>query len=147
MRGGDGCRTAPHGALIGRFPSKKEALMPEVLVCKDGEIKDGDVRLIRVGREEIGVIRHRDKYYAYRNLCPHQGGPACEGLRMPQVVDRIGEGGILLGQTFDEDDMHIVCPWHGYEFHLADGCHVIDKRLRLKKYEVVQRGGEIFVTI
>ena len=84
--------------------------MPEVLVCKDGEIAEGGVRLIRVGREEIGVIRHRDKYYAYRNLCPHQGGPACEGLRMPQVVDRIGEGGILLGQTFDEDDMHIVCP-------------------------------------
>jgi nitrite reductase/ring-hydroxylating ferredoxin subunit len=121
--------------------------MPEVLVCKDGEIAEGGVRLITVGREEIGVIRHRDTYYAYRNLCPHQGGPACEGLRMPQVVDRIGNGGILLGQTFDEEDMHIVCPWHGYEFHLADGCHVIDRRLRLKKYEVVKRGGEIFVAV
>jgi nitrite reductase (NADH) small subunit len=121
--------------------------MPEVLVCKDGEIAEGGVRLIKVGREEIGVIRHRDKYYAYRNLCPHQGGPACEGLRMPQVVDRLGEGGILLGQTFDEDDMHIVCPWHGYEFHLADGCHVIDRQLRLKKYNVVQRGDEIFVAV
>jgi nitrite reductase/ring-hydroxylating ferredoxin subunit len=40
------------------------------------------------------VIRHREKYYAYRNLCPHQGGPACEGLRMPQVVDQIGKGGV-----------------------------------------------------
>jgi nitrite reductase/ring-hydroxylating ferredoxin subunit len=126
---------------------EEEALMPEVLVCKDGEIADGGVRLIRVGREEIGVIRQGNKYYAYRNLCPHQGGPACEGLRMPQVVDRLGEGGILLGQTFDEDDMHIVCPWHGYEFHLADGCHVIDRNLRLKKYEVVQRGGEIFIAV
>jgi nitrite reductase (NADH) small subunit len=121
--------------------------MPEVLVCKHGEIAEGGVRLITVGQEEIGVIRRRDQYYAYRNLCPHQGGPACEGLRMPQVVDKIGKGGIFLGQTFDEDDMHIVCPWHGYEFHLADGCHVIDKRLRLKKYNVVERGGEIFVAV
>ena len=121
--------------------------MPEVLVCKDGDIKDGDVRLIKVGREEIGVIRHGEKYYAYRNLCPHQGGPACEGLRMPQVVDRIGEGGILLGQTFDEDDMHIVCPWHGYEFHLADGTHVADKRLRLQKFKVIERDGEVYVAV
>ena len=30
-------------------------------------------------------------------------------------------------------------------FHLADGCHVIDNRLRLKKYNVIERGGDIFV--
>jgi nitrite reductase/ring-hydroxylating ferredoxin subunit len=121
--------------------------MAEVLVCKDGEIADGDVRLIQIGREEIGVIHHKGKYYAYRNLCPHQGGPACEGLKVPQVVDLIGEGGVYLGQTFDEDDLHIVCPWHGYEFHLSDGCHVIDRKLRLKKYEVVQRNGEVYVAV
>jgi len=32
------------------------------------------------------------------------------------VVDLIGEGGTYIGQRFDEDDMHLVCPWHGYEF-------------------------------
>jgi nitrite reductase/ring-hydroxylating ferredoxin subunit len=121
--------------------------MAEVLVCKEGEIADGGVRLLQVGPIEIGVIRHAGKYYAYRNLCPHQGGPACEGLRMPQVVDLIGEDGGYLGQTFDDSDMHIVCPWHGYEFHLSDGCHVIDKRLRLKKYDVLQRDGEVYVAV
>ena len=119
--------------------------MPEVLVCKDGEIADGGVRLVKVGREEIGVIRHRDKYYAYRNLCPHQGGPACEGLRMPQVVDRIGDGGILLGQTFDEDDMHIVCPWHGYEYNMKTGECVSDRKLKLRKYKIVEKGDEVYV--
>jgi nitrite reductase/ring-hydroxylating ferredoxin subunit len=62
----------------------------EVLVCREGEIADGDVRLIKVGPVEIGVIRHKGSYYAYRNLCPHQGGPVCEGLKLPQVVDLIG---------------------------------------------------------
>ena len=121
--------------------------MPELLVCRDGEIAEGGVRIVRSGRTEIGVIRHAGKYYAYRNLCPHQGGPACEGLRIPQVVDRIGERGIFLGQEFDESDMHIVCPWHGWEFHLKDGCHVIDPRHRLKKYSVIERGDEIYVAI
>jgi len=119
----------------------------EVLVCREGEIADGDVRLIKVGPVEIGVIRHKGSYYAYRNLCPHQGGPVCEGLKLPQVVDLIGEGGAYLGQRFDEDDMHLVCPWHGYEFHLSDGCHVVDRRVRLKKYNVVQRDGEIYVSV
>ena len=121
--------------------------MAEVLVCKDGEIADGGVRLVKAGSVEIGVIRHNGKYYAYRNLCPHQGGPACEGLKVPQVVDVIGERGVYLGQRFDENDLHIVCPWHGYEFHLSDGCHVINPSLRLKKYDVVRRNGEIYVAV
>jgi nitrite reductase (NADH) small subunit len=93
----------------------------EVLVCREGEIADGDVRLIRVGPVEIGVIRHKGSYYAYRST--------------------------YLGQRFDEDDMHLVCPWHGYEFHLSDGCHVVDRRVRLKKYNVVQRNGEIYIAV
>ena len=85
--------------------------MADVLVCKDGEIAEGGVRVIQAGEVEIGVIRHDGKYYAYRNHCPHQGGPVCEGIRMPGVLDIIGEGGIFLQQDFDQKDIHIVCPW------------------------------------
>jgi nitrite reductase/ring-hydroxylating ferredoxin subunit len=121
--------------------------MPEVRVCKKGDIAEGGTRLVKNGPVEIGVIFHNGAYYAYRNQCPHQGGPACEGLKMPQVVEKIGEKGVHLGQDFDVSDMHIVCPWHGWEFHLTDGVHVIDKRQRLKKYPVVERGDEIYVTV
>jgi nitrite reductase/ring-hydroxylating ferredoxin subunit len=103
--------------------------------------------LIAVDGVEIGVIFHRGVYYAYRNRCPHQGGPACEGLKLPRVVEKIGAMGVHLGQDFDERDIHIVCPWHGWEFHLEDGCHVIDRHHRLKKYEVVKRGDEIYVSV
>jgi nitrite reductase/ring-hydroxylating ferredoxin subunit len=120
--------------------------MPEVRVCAQGEIADGAVRIVKTGRLEIGVIRKADKYYAYRNLCPHQGGPACEGLRMPGVRAVI-ENGIFLGQTFDKDDMHIVCPWHGYEFHLADGSNVCDPNIRLQRFETVQRDGTVYVVL
>jgi nitrite reductase/ring-hydroxylating ferredoxin subunit len=121
--------------------------MAEVLVCKDGEMADGGVRLVMAGTIEIGVIRHKGNYYAYRNRCPHQGGPVCEGVRMPRVIDKIGDGGVYLGQGYDENDLHIVCPWHGYEFHLSNGCHVADASVRLRKYDVVQRNGEIYVAV
>ena len=121
--------------------------MAEIKVCGSGEMEEGAVRLVQADRFEIGVIRKNGRYYAYQNYCPHQGGPACEGVMMPCVKDVIDEKGIFLGQTFDEDDMHIVCPWHGYEFHLENGCHVIDEKVRLKKFEVVEREGEVYVSL
>ena len=98
--------------------------MPDVLVCKDNELADGAVRIVQLGQLEVAVIRQGGKYYAYRNLCPHQGGPVCEGVRMPRVIDVIGADGLFKGQGYDQDDIHIVCPWHGYEFHLTTGENV-----------------------
>jgi nitrite reductase/ring-hydroxylating ferredoxin subunit len=121
--------------------------MPEILVCREHELADGAVRIVRTGELEIALIRHGGKYFAYRNLCPHQGGPACEGIRVPRVVDRIDADGHYLGQTYDDSDMHIVCPWHGYEFHLSDGVNVCNPRLRLKKFEVRERDGQVYVAV
>ncbi len=121
--------------------------MAEILVCREGEIAEGGCRLVRAGEVEIGVIHHAGKYYAYRNHCPHQGGPACEGLRLPQVEDVIDKQGSWHGQRFNEADMHIVCPWHGYEYHLADGTHVSNPRIRLQKFKVVERDGEVYVAV
>ena len=121
--------------------------MPEILVCKTGELSDGDVRIVTVGKVDIGVIRHAGAWYAYRNFCPHQGGPACEGVRMPAVRELITADGVMLGQTYDETEMHIVCPWHGYEFRLADGVHAKDEHVRLKKYEVVERDNAVYVIV
>lgn len=121
--------------------------MPDILVCKDNELADGAVRIVQHGPLQVAVIRHGGKYFAYRNFCPHQGGPVCEGVRMPRVVDVIDDKGHFRGQSYDHDDIHIVCPWHGYEFHLSSGEHVGDKRIRLKKYDVVERGGQVYVAV
>ena len=117
----------------------------DLYICREGEIPEGGVRVVQTDVAEIGIFHRNGRYYAYQNLCPHQGGPACEGVQMPQVVDVIGDGGMYLGQTYDQNDIHIICPWHSYEFHLSDGTHVCDKQLRLTKYEVVRRDGGIYV--
>ena len=114
-------------------------------VCKADELPPGDVKIVTVNSIEIGVFRHGDEYFAYQNGCPHQGGPACEGIRAPQVQDVIGDTGLFLGQRYDESDLHIVCPWHGYEFRIADGKHVRDDKVRLKRFDVSIRDGGIYV--
>ena len=119
--------------------------MPELLICSAGELADGATRIVTEGTLEIGVIHKSGNYYAYRNFCPHQGGPACEGLKMPAVRMLIDGDGLYTGQDFDDGDMRIVCPWHGYEYHLSNGVNVIDANLKLKKFEVVERDGKIYV--
>ena len=83
-------------------------------------------------------------YYAYSNYCVHSGGPACEGILINKVVDLIAEDRTYQGQTFS-DEMHFVCPWHGYEYELKTGQCVGDRRLKLKKFDVVRRGDDIYV--
>ena len=42
--------------------------------------------------------------------------------------------------------MHIVCPWHGYEFDVRTGEHPGDATMRLRKAYVRTEGEEIFVS-
>ena len=117
----------------------------ELFVAKSSDLPDGERRIVPHGRSEIGVYRVGGKLYAYRNLCAHQGGPACEGLLMAKVEEVIADDRTYQGMRFNHDEMHIVCPWHGWEYDLATGINVADKAFQLRKYEVVEKGGEIYV--
>ena len=120
--------------------------MAEQFVGKASEFKDGERQIIRIGEAEIGVFRHEGEFYAYSNFCLHQGGPACEGLTIARVegapAPRQDVGGPLL---LDETDMNFVCPWHGYEYDMFTGEHVADRRVKLRKYDVVKKGDEVYV--
>jgi nitrite reductase/ring-hydroxylating ferredoxin subunit len=120
--------------------------MPELFVAKASDLPDGDRRIVTAGSKEIGVFHKDGAYYAYSNYCVHSGGPACEGLVINRVVDLIAEDRTYLGQTFG-DEVHFVCPWHGYEYDLRTGEFVGDRKLKLKKYDVVRRGDDIYVVI
>lgn len=121
--------------------------MPDVKVCSAAEITDGATRVVQIGEMELALIQEKGTLYAYRNLCPHQGGPACEGVRMRGVEEIIDEQGVYLGKRYNEDDIHIICPWHGYAFHLKDGRNVCNPALRLEKFPVHLKNEDIYVTV
>jgi nitrite reductase/ring-hydroxylating ferredoxin subunit len=118
--------------------------MPECFVAKASEMQDGDRRIVVAGNAEIGVFYKDGTYFAYSNECVHSGGPACEGIMINRVLDVIAADRTYQGQTFS-DEVHFVCPWHGYEYELKTGECVGDRRLKLKKFDVVRRGDDIFV--
>lgn len=119
--------------------------MAEKLIGKAAEFNDGDRRIVFLGDVEVGVFREGGQYYAYSNTCIHQGGPACEGLVIAKVEERIMPDKTSRGMYFSDTELHFVCPWHGYEFDMKTGECAADRRLKLRKYKVVQKGDEVYV--
>src|SRR5262249_53485079 len=109
-----------------------------------GELADGDRRIVIAGPHEIGVFFKDGAFYAYSNYCLHAGGPACEGLLINRVVDLIAADRTYQGQSFG-DEVHFVCPWHGYEYELKTGECGGDRKLKVRKYEVGGGGEDFFV--
>ena len=138
------CGTGAFGVILFRIHAPEPA-MPDVFVAKISQFPDGDRRIVSAGTTEIGVFHWAGQFYAYENLCLHQGGPACEGVMMHKVEDVLGADRTFQGQRFSKDEMHFVCPWHGYEYDVKTGECAADRKLKLKSFEVVRRGEDIYV--
>lgn len=119
----------------------------ELFVARSEDLTEGARVLVKNGKAEVGVYRMDGRLIAYHNMCPHQGGPACEGLLMPKVKDVLGPHGTFVQQDFDHDEMHIVCPWHGWEFSLKTGVAAGDRTFRLRTAEVKETDGKIYVVV
>ena len=47
--------------------------------------------------------------------------------------------------AFEEGSCNIVCTWHGYEYDLKTGECIGDRKLKLRKFDVIERGGDVYV--
>ena len=74
-------------------------------LCRLEEIADPGSKGFAVEGREIFVIRHGPTLVAYRNSCPHTGGP----------LDWIE------GRFLDLPQLHILCATHGALFRIEDG--------------------------
>jgi nitrite reductase/ring-hydroxylating ferredoxin subunit len=121
--------------------------MTEMFVCKSAELGEGTRKLVPNGADQIGVIRAGGTLHAFRNVCPHQGGPVCEGLVVHKVEEVIGSDKTYQGMRFNDKELHIVCPWHGWEFDIATGRCAGDGKHALIRYKVIERDNSIYVVI
>src|SRR6202051_1122316 len=119
--------------------------MDEVSVAKLTDIADGDYRVFAVEDLEVGIFRTGSKVLAYENVCPHAGGPVCQGKIFNQVEEVLTPDKKSAGLRFGKE-RHIVCPWHGYEFDLATGCHPGDPSVRLPPAEPAVGECQIYVS-
>ena len=64
---------------------------------------DSSVELV-IDERIVALFRVGDTIYALDGVCPHQGGP-------------LGKGQV--------DGCVVTCPWHGWQFDLASGRHLL----------------------
>jgi nitrite reductase/ring-hydroxylating ferredoxin subunit len=70
------------------------------------------------------------------------GGPVCTGRIYKRVLEPLGADQTTSIQQHSETDIHVVCPWHGYEFDLVTGAHPGGSR-RLRKIELEVSDGNV----
>lgn len=95
--------------------------MRTVRVCRIEEIEDKAKLVVEIDDEQIGVFRLGDEFFAWKNVCPHQGGPVCQGRVFSKVLEVLDGDHKSRGRDFDHETAHIVCPWHGLEFDVRTG--------------------------
>lgn len=121
--------------------------MTEYMVGPRSSLADGTRCVIGAEGVEVGVFQFRDQIYAFENRCLHQGGPVCEGLiigRERRVIDDCGRD---VGGSVDDDEMHLICPWHGWEYRLSDGRCAALPDVKLQSYDVELRGEDVYIII
>lgn len=118
-----------------------------VVVATSGDVPERGRTIVDIDGTEIGIFRLDGQLFAYANVCAHAGGPVCQGMLIPRVETVIGPRNVTFGDVYSEQDLHIVCPWHGYEYDVRTGEHPASPDVRLRSYEVSEQDGEICVRL
>jgi 3-phenylpropionate/trans-cinnamate dioxygenase ferredoxin subunit len=101
-------------------------------ICHVSELPPGGRKIVELAGKSIGVFNVGGRFYALRNICPHQFAPLCEGkitgYAPPSAVGEYewaAAGGI------------VRCPWHGWEFDITTGRSVFNpNRVRTQSLPV-----------
>lgn len=96
------------------------------------ELPPGERRIVEAEGRSVGVFNVNGRYYALRNVCPHQAAPLClgsvKGMTLPTPPGEYKWG---------RDGEILRCPWHGWEFDITTGRSIFNPhRTRVKTYEV-----------
>lgn len=116
-----------------------------VEVAPVDDFEEGRAEIVTVGRVEVGVMKAGDEFHALRNQCPHDGGPACEGLVEKRLVGEWEGPGERVEQSYSDDDYIVSCPWHGWSFDVETGEHIGNDRYVVPTYEVEVEDGVVYV--
>lgn len=99
--------------------------MPKFIkVAKTNNLKPGEKMRVWYENEEVGLINLEGKYYAFSDVCTHDGGPLMDGE--------------LEGEC-------IICPRHGARFNIITGEETMPAYEPVPLYEVRIEGDDILI--
>lgn len=117
-----------------------ESSRQRIRVGHADEVPTGTCLRVEVAGRALGIFQIDGQFRAVLNHCPHEGAPICDGsvrgTTLPSVPGTFQWG---------RENEILACPWHGWEFSLASGqCLTDRRRLAIFPTEVAD-DGSIFV--
>lgn len=118
-----------------------------VTVATLADLMEKERIVLDIDGVEVGLYYLDGEVRCWANICPHQGGPVCQGKIMPRTIQLVRENRKSGGLGFSETERNIVCPWHGFEFDVLTGRHPSHQAVGLRPVPVEVINGTIVVTI
>lgn len=121
--------------------------MTEHYVADLEDLKAAGRKIVRVDNTDVALLYFADQVLAFENVCAHMGGPVGEGMIIEKVVSELDDQGRVIKDNFKEDEPHLVCPWHGWEYKLPSlQCAAAPER-KLRSFPVALDGDRIMVQV
>jgi nitrite reductase (NADH) small subunit len=111
-------------------------------VCKITDVTPGNQRIVTVGKYSIGVFNVEGSFFAVLNVCPHRGGPVCEG---PQCGTSLPTDRYEF--KYGREDSLVRCAWHGWEFDLRTGQCLGAPKVKARTFSTSVENGEVVVHV
>jgi nitrite reductase/ring-hydroxylating ferredoxin subunit len=121
--------------------------MKSYVVGRLDEFEEGGRKVISCDGTEIGVFRIGGELVAWHNQCAHLEGPVCQGRIYSKVEEPVDADGQTRMLQYNDQEKHIVCPWHGWEFNLRTGKHPSNSRAHLRKAKLEVADGQVYVVL
>ena len=121
--------------------------MQSVVIGKAAAFPNPGRKVVEVEGTAVGVFCLNGRFTAFENVCPHMGGPVCQGKIIARVQELVAADKTSLGLSFSKDQTNVACPWHGYEFDIATGQHQGNPRLRLRPVHIEVVDGNLVITL
>lgn len=95
-----------------------------VQVADKRSIPLGKAISVVVGRYDVAIFNAAGVFYAYENVCPHQGAPIVDGAI---------------------DETSVTCSWHAWCFDLRTGKLTLGEYAELRRFDLKVEGDALFI--
>ncbi len=86
------------------------------VVARVSDFDGTDRKLVEVRGRPVVIFKLGEEWFGMSNMCPHQGGPLCEG-HLISLTESDRAGDVRLSRRGEI----LRCPWHGWEFDIRTG--------------------------
>lgn len=101
--------------------------MPRTIpLISTDDIAAGSTAEIVADGQIFAVFNVDGTFHVLDGICPHAGGPLGKGKLQGQVV---------------------TCPWHGWQFDVANGQHCLNDTLCQPRYDVEILDGQVCICL